>query len=77
MRGPQNFLLFLRGPQIIFLVILKNILGLDQWTSRNQEFRQWTNGKQLGPQRNSEDISPRNITCFHINYVGNNNDGIS
>jgi hypothetical protein len=50
------------------------------WTNKNQEFSQYINGKQRGPQRNLVDVSPRNIIspiCFHLNRVGNGNDNTS
>jgi hypothetical protein len=43
------------------------------------ELEQWTNRKQRGPERNSEDISPVifiSPICFHLNRVGNGNDDI-
>jgi hypothetical protein len=56
------------------LAIVKTRLELKTWTSRNQEFRQSTNGKQRGPQRNSLDISSTNVSsliCFHLNHGRN------
>jgi hypothetical protein len=38
--GRKQILPFLRGPQIVFLAILKSILDLEQWTNMNQEFSQ-------------------------------------
>ncbi len=61
--GRKQILLFLCGPRIVFLAILKNTLELENWTNRNQEFTQWTNSQQRGPHRNSVDIlvSPVNV----------------
>ncbi len=42
---------------ISIVEILKNMSKLEQWTNRNQVFRQLTNKKQRGPQRNLVDIS--------------------
>jgi hypothetical protein len=61
-------------------VILKNILELEEWTNRNQEFSQRTNKKQQGSQRNVVDISPINVIspiCSQRNQLGNDNDDIS
>ncbi len=46
----------------------KNTLELEHWTNKNQGFTQGTNRKQWGQQRNSEDLSPINVSspiCFH------------
>ncbi len=43
-KGRKQISPFLRGPQMD-LAILKNTLELEQWTNRNQEFTQWTNGQ--------------------------------
>jgi hypothetical protein len=66
--GRDQILLFLRLLNS-HLAILKNILELEQWTIRNQEFRQWTKRKQRGPQRNSRDISP--MYCKFNRYISN------
>jgi hypothetical protein len=38
--GRKQIVPFLRGLQIVFLAILKNIVELEQWTNMNQEFSQ-------------------------------------
>ncbi len=42
--GRKQISLFLRDPQMD-LAILKNTVELEQWTNRNKEFTQWTNGQ--------------------------------
>jgi hypothetical protein len=48
--GPQTNFPVSPRPSHGLLIILKNTLGLEQRSNRNQEF---TNRKQRGPQRNS------------------------
>jgi hypothetical protein len=36
-----QILLIPRGPRIVFYKFLKNILELEEYTNRNQDFSQW------------------------------------
>ncbi len=56
-QGRRTNFTFSPRPWNSLLVILKTILELDQWANSNQEFRQRTNRKLRGPQRNSRHIS--------------------
>ncbi len=78
-RGSQINFTFSRSLNCI-LAILKDILELEEWTNRNQEFSKWTNMKQQGPHRNLVDVSRINVIspiCFHQNRMGNCNNEIS
>ncbi len=52
---------------------------LEQWTDRNQEFRQWTNRKQMRTAKKSVNISSINVIShmLHKNRVENGNDNNS
>ncbi len=79
-RGLQTNVTFSPRPLNSLLAFMKNILELEEWTDRNEEFSKWTNIKQQGPHRNLVDVSRINVispVCFHQNRMGNCNNKIS
>ncbi len=58
------------------LAILKNILELEQWTNRKQEFTQRTDRKTRTA-KNSIGLWYSCPICFYLNRVGKSNDDIS